>query len=83
MDERSLEQELLRALRSAPGSTPGRLAGAVGLPRTNFGRRLTHGLAEALERLAADGLVEEERGRYRLTAEGRRSLAERAGERRR
>ena len=77
MDEEALEQELLRALRRAPRSTVKALADTVGLPRTNFGRRMSRGLHETLERLAADGLVEEERGRYRLTDEGRRELAER------
>jgi coproporphyrinogen III oxidase-like Fe-S oxidoreductase len=77
MDEEALEEELLRALRSTPGSGVDALAALVGLPRTNFGRRLTRGLHETLERLAADGLVEEDRGRYRLTDEGRRELAER------
>jgi coproporphyrinogen III oxidase-like Fe-S oxidoreductase len=77
MDEEALEQDLLRALRKSPGSTVNTLAGVIGLPRTNFGRRMNLGLYEALERLAADGLVEEERGRYRLTDEGRRDLAER------
>jgi hypothetical protein len=77
MDEEALEHELLRALRTAPGSNVDGLAAAVGLPRTNFGRRLTRGLHETLERLAADGLVDEDRGRYRLTDEGRRELAER------
>jgi DNA-binding MarR family transcriptional regulator len=77
LEEEALEQELLRALRRAPGSTVKALAGMVGLPRTNFGRRMSRGLHETLERLAADGLVEEERGRYRLTDEGRRELAER------
>jgi hypothetical protein len=77
MDEVTLEQELLRALRKAPGSGARALATAVGLPRTNFGRRLSRGLHETLERLAADGFVEEDRGRYRLTDEGRRELAER------
>jgi DNA-binding MarR family transcriptional regulator len=77
MDEESLEYEVLRALRSAPGSRAVALAAAVGLPRTNFGRQLDHGLSETLERLAADGLVEKERGRYRLSERGRRELAER------
>jgi coproporphyrinogen III oxidase-like Fe-S oxidoreductase len=77
MDEEALEQDLLRALRKSPGSTVNTLARVIGLPRTNFGRRMSLGLYEALERLAADGLVEEERGRYRLTDEGRRDLAER------
>jgi hypothetical protein len=77
MDAHSLEHELLRALRSAPASKPAALAAAVGLPRTNFGRRLGRGHDEALGRLVADGLVAEERGRYRLTERGRRELAER------
>ena len=77
MAEPSLETELLRAIRGAPGSTADALAAAVGLPRTNFGRSLRNRLREPVERLVAQGLVEERRGRYRLTDKGRRTLAER------
>jgi hypothetical protein len=77
MDEETLEHELLRALRKAPGRSINALADAVGVPRTNFGRRMNRGMHETLERLAADGLVGEERGRYRLTDMGRRELSER------
>jgi DNA-binding transcriptional ArsR family regulator len=77
MDEETLEHQLLCALRKAPGRCVNALADAVGLPRTNFGRRMNLGLDEMVERLTADGLVDEERGRYRLTDEGRRELAER------
>ena len=77
MDVERLQHELLRALRKAPGRSVNALADAVGLPRTNFGRRMNRGLHGTLERLAAAGLVDEERGRYRLTDQGRRELAER------
>jgi DNA-binding IclR family transcriptional regulator len=73
-----LELELLRALRGLPDSSLGDLAGAVGLPRTNFGRLLSRPLRQPLSELVADRLVEEHRGRYRLSADGRRTLAERA-----
>lgn len=69
---------LLRALRSSPDSDLGELAGAVGLPRTNFGRSLAARLRPPVRRLVADGLVEERGGRYRLSDQGRRLLAERA-----
>ena len=78
MDELSLDQELLRALRRAPDRSLGELADAVGLPRTNFGRSLSHRLQEPVERLLGDGLIEEHGGRYRLSESGRRTLAERA-----
>jgi DNA-binding IclR family transcriptional regulator len=78
MDEGQLEESILLALRNSPGSRPEELAEAVGLPRTNFGRRLKHSLREPLERLLAEGSVEEDRGRYRLTEKGRRRLAARA-----
>jgi DNA-binding IclR family transcriptional regulator len=78
MGELSLDQELLRVLRSAPDRSLGELADAVRLPRTNFGRMLSHRLREPVERLLADGLVEAHDGRYRLSKRGRRTLAERA-----
>jgi hypothetical protein len=39
MDDTSLEETILFALRCSPGSRSKALAEAVGLPRTNFGRR--------------------------------------------
>jgi DNA-binding IclR family transcriptional regulator len=78
MGELSLDQELLRALRSAPDRSLGELADAVGLPRTNFGRPLSHRLREPVERLLAGGLVEDHHGRYRLSERGRRTLADHA-----
>jgi predicted ArsR family transcriptional regulator len=77
MDESSLEEAILLALRQAPGSRSDQLAEAVGLPRTNFGRRLKNRLRRPLQRLLAGGLVGEERGRYQLTEKGRTTLAER------
>jgi predicted transcriptional regulator len=77
MSQASLEQELLRSLRRAPDRDLGELADAVGLPRTNFGRPLRNQLREPVERLLADGLVEEDNGRYRLTETGRQTLADR------
>jgi DNA-binding IclR family transcriptional regulator len=78
MGEVSLNQELLRAIRSAPDRSLGELADAVGLPRTNFGRSLGNRLREPVARLLADGLVDEHDGRYRLSERGRRTLADRA-----
>jgi hypothetical protein len=78
VDETSLEDELLRAVRRAPGRGADELAELVGLPRTNFGRPLGHRLEEPLRRLLRDGLLEERRGRYRLSDRGRRTLARRA-----
>jgi DNA-binding IclR family transcriptional regulator len=77
MGELSLDQELLRALRNAPDRSLGELAHAVGLPRTNFGRLLSHRLHEPVERLLGEGLVEEHDGRYRLSERGRHTIAER------
>ena len=79
MDDASLEEAMLLALRRSPGSRPDALAEAVGLPRTNFGRQLKHPLRQPLNRLLAAGVIEEDHGRYDLTAEGRRRLAERSG----
>jgi DNA-binding transcriptional ArsR family regulator len=74
----SLQDELLRALRALPDQTLGDLADAVGLPRTNFGRPLTRRVQGTVERLVAEGLVEEHEGVHRLSERGRRTLAERA-----
>jgi hypothetical protein len=79
MDDATLEEELLRAVRRAPDRRPDELAELVGLPRTNFGRPLGHRLRRPLEHLRADGLVEEHDGRYRIAERGRRLLADRAG----
>jgi predicted transcriptional regulator len=72
-----LDQELLLAVRRSPNRTMRELASAVGLPRTNFGRQLSHPLRGPVGRLLADGLIEERHGRYRLSERGRRVLAER------
>lgn len=69
---------MLRALRSAPDSDLGELARALGLPQTNFGRRLSRRLREPVDKLVAGGLVDERDGRYRLSTTGRRALAEHA-----
>lgn len=79
MDDASLEGEILLALHRSPGSRSKALAEAVGLPRTNFGRRLDNRLQPPLKRLLAAGLIDEDHGRYNLTEEGRKKLAERAG----
>ena len=76
MDDTSLNQDLLKALRSAPGRSLDELAGVVGLPTTNFGRPLGHRLRGPVSRLVDEGLVEERDGRYRLSESGRRTLAE-------
>lgn len=78
MDNDALEEAILLALRSSPGSRMRELAEAVGLPRTNFGRQLENRLYQPLKRLLAAGLIDEDHGRYDLTGEGRRKLAERA-----
>jgi HemN C-terminal domain len=78
MDDASLEEAILLALRRSPGSRSKELAEAVGLPRTNFGRQLDNRLQQPLKRLLAAGLIDEDHGRYDLTREGRRRLAERA-----
>ena len=79
MDDASLEEAILLALRRSPGSRPDALAEAVGLPRTNFGRQLKRPLKLPLNRLLAAGVIEEDHGRYDLTVDGRRRLAERSG----
>ena len=73
----SLEEALMLALRRAPGSRPDDLAEAVGLPRSNFGRQLKTRLRQPLDRLLDEGLIVEQRGRYQLTEEGRKRIAER------
>ena len=78
MDQASLEEAILLALRRSPGSRSRDLAEAVGLPRTNFGRQLETSLGKPLETLLATGMIEEDHGRYDLTQRGRRRLAERA-----
>lgn len=78
MDDAALEEAILLALRRSPGSRAKALAEAVGLPRTNFGRRLDSRLQEPLKRLRAAGLIDEDHGRYDLTQQGRSRLAERA-----
>lgn len=78
MDDASLEDAILLALRNSPGSRAQALAEAVGLPRTNFGRQLENRLQQPLKRLLAAGQIDEDHGRYDLTREGRTRLAERA-----
>jgi DNA-binding MarR family transcriptional regulator len=75
-----LEQDVpvLRALRARPGRTLGSLARDLGLPTTNFGRPPVTVLRRSVDRLVADGLVEERGSRYRLSERGRRALAARA-----
>jgi len=77
MDDASLDEAILLALRRSPGSRSQALAEAVGLPRTNFDRRLEHPLQQPLKRLLAAGLIDEDHGRYNLTQDGRRRLADR------
>lgn len=79
MDDASFDEPILLALRRSPDSKSAELAEAVGLPRTNFGRQLKHGLERPLARLQEAGLIVRDRGRYRLTDAGRRRLAERLG----
>lgn len=78
MDDASLEDAILLALRRSPGSRTRALADAVGLPRTNFGRQLESRLQRPLRRLLDAGLIDEDSGRYDLTQTGRTKLAERA-----
>jgi DNA-binding IclR family transcriptional regulator len=79
MDDASLEEAILLALRRRPGSRSEELAEAVGLPRTNFGRQVKNRLGRPLRRLLVAGLISEDRRRYQLTEEGGRRLAERSG----
>lgn len=78
MDDDALDEAILLALRSSPGSPSKSLAEAVGLPRTNFGRQLDNRIQQPLKRLLAARLIDEDHGRYNLTQQGRRRLAERA-----
>jgi DNA-binding IclR family transcriptional regulator len=73
----SLEVEILLALRRSPRSRIDELAEAVGLPRTNFGRRLKNSLVTPLQQLLAEGVIEDDHGRYSLTEKGRRRLSAR------
>jgi DNA-binding IclR family transcriptional regulator len=73
----SLEVEILLALRRSPRSRIDELAEAVGLPRTNFGRRLKNSLVTPLQQLLAEGFIEDDHGRYSLTEKGRRRLSAR------
>ena len=78
MKHDSLDEELLKAIRRAPNHKSDELAELIGLPRTNFGRPLGHRLQHPLQQLCDQGLIEEQRGRYRLTEQGRQVLAARA-----
>jgi predicted transcriptional regulator len=82
MDDASLEEAILLALRRSPGSRTHALADVVGLPRTNFGRQLEGRLQQPLRKLLDAGLIDEDSGRYDLTQAGRRRLAELAATRR-
>lgn len=79
MVRRSLDEELLGAIRNAQNRRLTELEKLVGSPRTNFGRPLTKGLRAALRRLVDEGVVEEDGGAYRLSEGGRRSLAANVG----
>lgn len=80
MDANLVEQEfaLLRTLRAEPNRSLDEFAASLGVPRTNFGRRLSHRLVKPVNRLVGAGLVEQHDGRYRLTEKGRRALADQA-----
>ncbi|MDX6569085.1 MAG: HemN C-terminal domain [Gaiellales bacterium] len=69
---------MLRALRAAPEQGLTDLAASLGVPRSNFGRRLDHHLLEQVTRLVEDGLVELHGKRYRVSERGRDLLAKRA-----
>jgi predicted transcriptional regulator len=77
MDEAPLDESILLTLRGMPGSSADAIAERLGLPRTNSGRQMTKRLSRPLQRLLAAGLIEEDHRHYRLTQEGRKSLAER------
>jgi DNA-binding MarR family transcriptional regulator len=77
MDEAPLDESILLTLRRMPGSSADAIAERLGLPRTNSGRQMTKRLSRPLQRLLAAGLIEEDHRHYRLTQEGRKSLAER------
>jgi DNA-binding IclR family transcriptional regulator len=70
--------EMLRALRATPETGLAGLADALGVPRSNFGRRLDHQLLQHVTRLVEEGLVEQHGKRYRVSERGRDLLAERA-----
>jgi hypothetical protein len=70
--------EMLRALRAAPERDLAGLAAVLGVPRSNFGRRLDHHVLEQVNRLVDEGLVEPHGKRYRVSERGRNLLAERA-----
>jgi DNA-binding PadR family transcriptional regulator len=72
-----VNDDLLRAIRNLPGRRAEDLADALRLPRTNFGRPVTNTLRDGLDELVDAGLVEERRGRFRLSEAGRRALADR------
>ena len=78
MEDAALEDSILLALRRSPGSRSDELAEAVGLPRTNFGRRLKNRLKHPIERLLSAGLIVDDGGRYRLTEAGRERLRQRS-----
>jgi predicted transcriptional regulator len=80
MDANLVEQEfaLLRTLRAEPNRSLDEFAASLGVPRTNFGRRLSHRLVKQVNRLVGAGLVEQHDGRYHLTEKGRRALADQA-----
>jgi DNA-binding IclR family transcriptional regulator len=72
------ELELLRAIRASPEAALADVAAALGLPRSNFGRRLNRRLVGPMNHLIETGLVECHGSRYRLSERGRRLLAEHA-----
>ncbi|HEY2371698.1 MAG TPA: hypothetical protein VGH82_04045 [Gaiellaceae bacterium] len=78
MDEPTLDDDLLRALRNTPDRNLDQLAEAVGLPRTNFGRAPRSRIRDRVRSLVEEGLVEEHGKRYRISEHGRRLLADRA-----
>lgn len=78
MEDASLEESILLALRRYPGCRAGDLAAAAGFPRTNFGRQLKNRVRQPLKRLLSAGLIEEKRGRYQLTEDGRKRLSGRS-----
>jgi hypothetical protein len=75
MDERSFDQELLRALRGGRERSLRELAGVIGEPHTSFGRPLTARLHQPIERLLTAGLVEEHAHRYRLASPATQPIA--------